>query len=159
MFTKKTGYDIFLGGTTNGSTWRDEFINILTSVNPKLKCFNPVVDDWTQECIYLENFVKSHAKYHVYVLTPRMRGVYSIAEMIDSVHDTSKKVVVYIHNIDKDDDGNEFCWDPQIKNSITAVTNMVSEHGGYVAKSLIDVAESISSDFNSTPGERRCFKI
>ena len=36
---------IFLGGTCNGSLWRNQII-------PKLKIdfFNPVVEDWTPEC-------------------------------------------------------------------------------------------------------------
>lgn len=35
---------VFLGGTCNGSMWRDKLIK-------DLKCdfFNPVVDDWTEE--------------------------------------------------------------------------------------------------------------
>ena len=36
---------VFLGGTCNESSWREELI-------PMLKCeyFNPVVKDWTPQC-------------------------------------------------------------------------------------------------------------
>ena len=36
---------VFLGGTCNGSRWRNELI-------PLLECeyFNPVVEDWTPSC-------------------------------------------------------------------------------------------------------------
>ena len=36
---------VFLGGTCNESTWRDGLIEIL-----EIDYFNPVVDDWTEEC-------------------------------------------------------------------------------------------------------------
>ena len=35
---------VFLGGTCNGSTWREELIPIL-----EINYFNPVVSDWTPE--------------------------------------------------------------------------------------------------------------
>ena len=36
---------VFLGGTCNESIWRDELIEML-----EIDYFNPVVDDWTEEC-------------------------------------------------------------------------------------------------------------
>ena len=36
---------VFLGGTCNESTWRDKLIAML-----EIDYFNPVVDDWTEEC-------------------------------------------------------------------------------------------------------------
>ena len=36
---------VFLGGTCNESTWRDRLIEML-----EIDYFNPVVDDWTEEC-------------------------------------------------------------------------------------------------------------
>ena len=36
---------VFLGGTCNESTWRNELIPLL-----KIDYFNPVVEDWTPEC-------------------------------------------------------------------------------------------------------------
>ena len=147
---RKSGYDIFLGGTTNKSTWRDEFINKLKKKKSKIKCFNPVVDNWTPECIDLENFVKNYAKYHVYVLTPKMQGVYSIAEMVESVHDSSKKVYIYIETHDIDDFGKIIIWDMRMLNSLNAVSNLVVSHGGYAAKSLDDLIDKIIEDYNST---------
>ena len=154
MFGKKSGYDIFLGGTWNGSTWRDKFINEMKKKNSKIKCFNPIVDKWTPECIELENFVKSHAKYHVYVLTPRMQGVYSIAEMVDSVHDSNKKVFIYIDKSDIDDFGKVVIWDIKMLNSLNAVFNLVVSHGGIGADSFDDLIDKIVADYKSTPIER-----
>lgn len=41
---------VFLGGTVNGSDWRDKLIKILD-----IDYFNPVVDDWTEDD-YKEEF-------------------------------------------------------------------------------------------------------
>lgn len=68
---------VFLGGTCNDSTWRDELI-------PMLKCtyFNPVVDDWNESCIQREYEEKELANYQLYVITPEATGCFSIAELI-----------------------------------------------------------------------------
>ena len=65
---------IFLGGTCNGSNWRDELI-------PKLQCdyFNPVVKDWTPACQEEERRQRQGCDVVLYVITPLMEGVYAIA--------------------------------------------------------------------------------
>ena len=46
-FTNKTKIKkVFLCRTCNESTWRDDLIKKLT-----IDYFNPVVDDWTPECM------------------------------------------------------------------------------------------------------------
>ena len=67
---------VFLGGTCNESTWRDELIKKL-----KIDYFNPVVDDWTEECYKEELRQREICDYCLYVITPKMTGVYSIAEV------------------------------------------------------------------------------
>ena len=68
---------VFLGGTCNDSTWRDDLI-------PKLKIdfFNPVVEDWTHEAQQEEVKQRNECELVLYVITPRMLGFYSIAEVI-----------------------------------------------------------------------------
>ena len=82
---------IFLGGTCNESTWRDKLIS-------KIKCdyFNPVVDDWTPDCILEEEKQKLICDYCVFVITPKMTGVYSIAEMVDYSNKYPKKTLCCI---------------------------------------------------------------
>ena len=69
---------VFLGGTVNGSTWRDQLI-------PKLEIdyFNPVCDDWTPERQEEEIYQRNICKFVLYVLTPKLTGFYSIAEVVD----------------------------------------------------------------------------
>lgn len=83
---------VFLGGTCNNSTWRDELI-------PKLKVdyFNPVVEDWTKECQENERIEKDYiCNVHLYVITKEMKGVFSIAEVIDSAYNKDVITIFYI---------------------------------------------------------------
>ena len=67
-----------MNGTCNESTWRDKLISLL-----KIDYFNPVVDDWTEECMIEERRQRVICDYVLYVITPLMTGVYSIAEVVD----------------------------------------------------------------------------
>lgn len=74
---------IFLGGTCAETTWRDELIEKIKDY--KVEWFNPVVKDWTPECQKIEEDEKNNkCNIHLYVITPEMQGVYSIAEIINS---------------------------------------------------------------------------
>jgi hypothetical protein len=79
---------VFLGGTCNESKWRDELIKLL-----KIDYFNPVVEDWTPECMAEEIRQRETCDYCLYVITPRMSGVYSIAEVIDDSNKRSQRTL------------------------------------------------------------------
>ena len=83
---------VFLGGTVASSTWRDQMIEKL-----KIDYFNPVVDDWTEEMVKIEDDEKSNkCNIHYYCITNEMKGVYSIAEMVDSSHNKDKICICQI---------------------------------------------------------------
>lgn len=128
---------VFLGGTTNNSDWRDKLI-------PKLKIdyFNPVVKDWNKEAQDNEIKERKNCDFVLYVITPKMEGVYSIAEAIDDSNKRPKKTVfAYIK-----EDGKEFS-SHQIK-SLDMVGKMVEENGGKWFKSLALVAEYLNFEKN-----------
>jgi hypothetical protein len=80
---------VFLGGTCNDSTWRDELIPHLN-----VDYFNPVVEDWTPECKEVEEVEKNEkCDVHVYVITSQMIGVYSIAEAVESAANKDKILI------------------------------------------------------------------
>ena len=84
--------------------------------------FNPVVDDWTEECQAIEMDEKENkCDIHLYVITSQMIGVFSIAEVIDSVHNKTKKTLLHVIP-DGFDKG-------QLK-SLQAVVNLVKLRGG-----------------------------
>lgn len=76
---------VFLGGTWNSSTWRDILTPLL-----KVDYFNPVVEDWNEETKAEEERQKDECGIHLYVITPKSIGSYSIAEAIDSAYKNPK---------------------------------------------------------------------
>ncbi|MCK9416500.1 nucleoside 2-deoxyribosyltransferase domain-containing protein [Candidatus Dojkabacteria bacterium] len=126
---------VFLGGTCNNSTWRDEII-------PKLKIdyFNPVVEDWTPECQEEEIRQRQICDYLLYVITSEMKGVYSIAEVIDdSNKEPNKTIFCFIG--DKFDES-------QIK-SLKSVAKMIEEKGANFFDNLDGVVDYLNSNSNN----------
>ena len=130
---------VFLGGTCNDSTWRDILIKML-DLN-RIDYFNPVVEDWTEECMKEE--IKQREKicdYCLYVITPLMTGVYSIAEVVD---DSNKRPNKTLFCILENDDGKIFTKS-QLK-SLNQVADMITKNGGKSFNSLESVARFLNT--------------
>ena len=121
---------VFLGGTCNNSTWRNELIKML-----KIDYFNPVVENWTPQCMEEELRQRKECDFCLYVITPEMEGVYSIAEVVD---DSNKQPLKTIFCPLEKYGGKEFSK-VQMK-SLDAVGKMVTRNGGIYLHSLEDVA-------------------
>jgi hypothetical protein len=132
---------VFLGGTVNGSTWRDYVIPRLN-----IDYFNPVVEEWTDEAYKKELFERENCEYCLYVLTPMMTGVYSVAEVIDDSNKRPQKTLICILNKDGDNEFDEF----QMR-SMKAVTKMVLSNGAKHFETLDDCI----SFLNATPKKTR----
>lgn len=118
-------HKVFLGGTCNESTWRKSLIPLL-----QVDYYNPVVDDWTPECQFEEIRQKiAFCDVHLYVITPKMTGVFSIAEAIESSMTDGKICVFCIILTDED---KEFTH-AQLK-SLEATGKMIERHGGLWVK-------------------------
>lgn len=127
---------VFLGGTCNNSTWRNKLIPFL-----KIDFFNPVVEDWTPECQEKEiEEKKLFCNIHLYIITKEMKGVFSIAEVIDSVKTKGK--ITILHIIPEGFDNAEL-------KSLIAVSNMVILNGGisYVDNELERTARVLNYCF------------
>ena len=126
---------VFLGGTCNDSKWRDLII-------PKLKInyFNPVVDNWTEADYQNELKAREECECCLYVITPKMTGVYSIAEVIDDSNKQPEKTVFcYVEK----DGKNEF--DKHQIKSLDKVGVMVNNNGGQYFKSLNEVIKFLNN--------------
>ena len=119
---------VFLGGTCNESTWRDKLIKKL-----KIDYFNPVVKDWTPECMKEELKQRANCDFCLYVITPKMTGVYSIAEVVDDSNKRPKKTLFCV--LEKDGTNNT----SQLK-SLGQVSEMVKKNGGKVFLDLDSVS-------------------
>jgi len=122
---------VFLGGTCNHSTWREELIPMLL-----IDYYNPVVAEWTPECLEEEIKQRKVCDWVLYTITSEMIGVYSIAELVDDSNKRPEKTV--------------FCLlrkgftDKQLK-SLAAVTDMIRQNGAKAFESLNDTADYLNS--------------
>ena len=135
---------VFLGGTCANSTWREKLI-------PMLKCdyFNPVVEDWTPECQENEEREKKICDYHLYVITPKMKGVFSIAEAVNDSRGLDMGRCIFC--VTKEDDDRE--WENSEFKSLCAVSNMVANNGGVVFGSINDVADYLNEKYDNLMAE------
>lgn len=129
---------VFLGGTCNESIWRDLLIPML-----KIDYFNPAVDDWTPECQAEEIRQRELCDFCLYTITPRMTGVYSIAEVVDDSNKRPGKTVFCV--LETDPTGGEQFTKGQVK-SLEAVGKMVERNGGKWFRSLQEVADYLNGE-------------
>lgn len=125
---------VFLGGTCNNSLWREAIIPLI-----KIAYYNPVVPDWTEECYQRELSERAECDFCLYVITPAMTGVYSIAEVVDDSNKRPEKTIFcYL-----DTDGDKTFTEGQLK-SLKNTARMVEGNGGKAFTSLQDVAKYIN---------------
>lgn len=125
---------VFLGGTCNESTWR---YNLIEKLN--IDYFNPVVEDWTEECMVEELKQRQICDFCLYTITPQMTGVYSIAEVVD---DSNKRPERTIFCLLEEWDSERFT-PSQIK-SLIQVGRMVERNGGKFFTDLQAVADYLN---------------
>jgi len=138
---------VFLGGTCNNSLWRDKLIKLL-----KIDYFNPVVDDWTEDCQKEEIKQRELCDYCLYTITPFMLGVYSIAEVIDDSNKRPDKTLFCIlENESSLPNGLANPTNPTTSftigalKSLDSVGKMVLRNGGKYFKNLEEVAAFLNS--------------
>lgn len=125
---------VFLGGTCNESTWRGTLKSILN-----IDYFDPVVDDWTEDCMKEELKQRKECDFCLYVITPDMTGCYSIAEVIDDSNKRPKNTIFCFIDI-----GNKSIFDKAQIRSLNAVGKMVQRNGGFYFQDLTQVANFLN---------------
>src|SRR5689334_13283750 len=91
---------VFLGGTCNGSQWRKDMIKKL-----KIHYYDPMGEEWTPEMMKEELKQREESDFCLYVLTPKLEGFFSVAEVID---DSNKRPGKTIFSYLLEDDGKKF---------------------------------------------------
>ena len=125
---------VFLGGTCNESDWRDRLIPML-----RIGYYNPVVDDWVPECQAEEIRQREICDFCLYTITPRMTGVYSIAEVVDDSNKRPDRTVFCVLARDTD-----FEFTAGQLRSLDAVARLVVGNGGHAFKRLEDCADFLN---------------
>ena len=138
----------FLGGTCNNATWRDELIPLLT-----IDYFNPVVATWTEADQIREREERETCDYCLYLITPNMVGVYSIAEVADDSNKRPEKTVFAY--LEHDTAGT---FDAKMIKSLQATGDLVVRNGGMYIQNCGDKA-TIKKVAEVLNGERRIFHV
>lgn len=158
------GIKVFLGGTCNGSLWRETLIPMLGA---GVEYFNPVVKDWTPECQEREIQERENCDVCLYVITPKMTGVYSIAEAVDDSNKRPEKTLFCFTDADffGEDTGavahenvNYPVFDRHQVKSLKMVGAMVEKNGGTWAKSLEEVATMLNGVANNRQTNLKTFQ-
>lgn len=121
---------VFLGGTCGDSNWRDELIDLI-----EIDYFNPVVEDWDEKAKQEELKQREECSDILYVITPDMEGVYSIAEAVDDSNKRPDRTIFCY--LEKSND-KEFT--KAQKSSLDSVSAMIEENGAKVFDNLKDIA-------------------
>jgi hypothetical protein len=129
---------VFLGGTCNESTWRNNMMIYL--YDKKINYYNPIVPDWDEKAQKQEQYEREHCDFCLYCITPKMTGVYSIAEVIDDSNKRPDKTIMVLLK----DDGKEKFSKSQWK-SLCEVMKMVKRNGGQIFDNLYDASCWIKS--------------
>src|SRR5690349_15236279 len=134
--------DVFLGGTCSGSEWRKELINKLDGVT----YFDPVkpIGTWSQEDEEIENEYKKTCKYMLFVITPKMDGFYSIAEVVDSSHRKPRRTIFCVLDMDE-----EKSFTDVQKKSLRATERLLLRNKTIVKRSLGEVADFLNHSHKS----------
>lgn len=123
---------VFLGGTCSGYDWRSELI-------PLLDCdyYNPIVKNWQESDRLREVQERENADFILYVITNGLKGVYSIAEVVDDSNKRPKKTIFCVLDtgIDK-----------QMMHSLEATAQLVKSNGAYTY--LHSDIKSLAAFFN-----------
>lgn len=122
---------VFLGGTCNETAWREELIPML-----QIDYFNPVVKDWNEEAQKEEEHQKNICGWQLYVITPAMTGVFSIAEAVDSSNKNPTGTVFCILDTEQ--------FESFQQKSLKAVKELVKNNGAFVVDSLKEVADILN---------------
>lgn len=122
---------IFLGGACSGWKWRDKLI-------PLLNCeyYNPIVKNWSENDRLREVQERETADIILYGITNGIKGVYSIAEVVDDSNKRPEKTIFL--NLYKD-------GDKQMSHSLSAVERLLITNGVAIFNSLEGCAEFINN--------------
>jgi hypothetical protein len=135
----KKGNKVFLGGTYN-STWRESLIPLLKKA--KINYFNPVVKEWDEKAQEIEDREKAEAAIELYVITPEMVGVYSIAELMRAACKTPQRTVFcFMDNSPLD----SVAFSPNMLKSLAKVGKDIESEGAVFCKDLNEIVDVLKN--------------
>lgn len=125
---------VFLGGTISKNDYRSTLIPHLT-----INYFNPLVSNWTPECQQEEIRQRNECDILLYVITPEMTGVYSIAEVTEDAISRPEKTVFAFWSIPEI----EFT-DKQIA-SLEMVASLIEKYGAKTFRTMDSLVQYLNN--------------
>lgn len=125
---------VFLGGTCSGWKWRNELQSLL-----KCDFYNPIVKNWSEKDRLREVHERETSDYVLYGITNGIKGVYSIAEVVDDSNKRPERTLFL--NLYKEDDRQ---FTKQMSHSLKAIENLLKENG----VKCFDTIESVANFLN-----------
>ena len=125
---------VFLGRTCNGSDWREKLKPLL-----EIDAFDPVVSEWNETAQQREISAREQSEFLLYVLTPKMTGFYSVAELMNDAHRNPERTLYCF----LEEDGEARFTSHQIK-SLKATGELVAETQARCFESLNEVASFLN---------------
>lgn len=126
---------VFMGGTVDGYEWRKYLEDVFNGKNIAL--FNPIVDDWNDEAKENELKEREGCDKCLYVITPDIRGVYSVAEAIDDSNKRPEKTIFCYIEQDKK-------FDDKMMHSLRATGDMIERNGGKSFSNMDDLVSYLN---------------
>ncbi len=128
---------VFLGGTCGNSTWREDLLPLL---NDNVKCFNPIVKNWSEQTQKLEDEHKAKDDVYLFVITPETDNAYSISEVTEfSIEKPESTILCVMDNVN----GELFSThERKVWKKITS--NLKKIHRAHVCKNLKEVARELN---------------
>lgn len=140
---------VYLGGTSNSSSWRDYVI-----ANLQIEHFDPTAIAEQQDTHQQQQYERRHCDFLLHVITPKEVDFYSIAEAADdALKRPDRSIFCYL----REDGGEEF--DEKALQSLENVGWRVEKNGAIWLKSLDEVvaylnaAKKQAEDFDLTEDE------
>ncbi len=130
---------VFLGGTVNDSQWRNVIMPQLD-----IEYFNPVVEDWDDAAWEREIHERKYCDYVLYVLTPKMVGYYSIAEVTDDSFRRPDRTIFCCMPVD----GDKVFTEAELE-TFEKIGDKVEKNGGKWLKSLDEIVSFLNSAKNN----------
>lgn len=141
---------VYLGGTANGSIWRESLIPHL-----KIDYYNPIVNGKPNEGdFYYEKNEAYDCNYYLYVVTPVMQTGYTIAEAINHSNRFKEKVIFCLLRNDTQRTEEDNCISHHFSDyeydTYTRIGEMIKKNGGHFYTSLNDVATFLNVGLTSS---------
>jgi hypothetical protein len=137
MSNTKSNHDrdpkVFLGGVSNGDSWRNKLIPLLS-----IDFYNPEAEEDTDRGRMEKVKQRKKCDFHLYVITPEVKGLYWVAEVVDDSNKNPEKTILCILN-----NAEEAFTDGPLYRSMWAIADLVQSNGAAVFTRLEQVAAYI----------------